>query len=232
MQLDRFTGREIYQLLNWGAWRQSWWRLLSSLVLQNVSSPVEYRVDVQLTESTCKRRLCIYFSFRSLPLCLRRCQHHAWHGSELAPWTAELSAHRAPRKRSSDNCAALSHPGSNWITSWSWTLSIYCWPISSLKIRIDSSISPCISYLLVHFSNLIHHSFEPLKWQWLPGNPVKMCAACSVCPLLVATCCWHTEAVGTVLRSTGLHCQVLIVVQKQCELLWSRSMLVVEMATA
>uniref|UniRef100_J3MXT0 Uncharacterized protein n=1 Tax=Oryza brachyantha TaxID=4533 RepID=J3MXT0_ORYBR len=57
---------------------------------------------------------------------------------------------------------------------------------------IDSRVvraSRSSSYLLVHLGNLIHHSFEPLERQRLPSNPVKMRTACSVSPLLVATCC-------------------------------------------
>ena len=111
---------KYYQLWNLGAWKRFLWRLLSSLVLQNVSWPETWvqttcsifnHLFMSITFppdwsrfSVCSNKIC-------LPLCLIQCLHHASHGSGLVPLTVVSSLHHALHRRLSDSCAAQWHPG-------------------------------------------------------------------------------------------------------------------------
>ena len=64
--------------------------------------------------------------------------------------------------------------------------------------------------LLVHFSHIIHYSFEPFKGSGLSCNPVEMSAASSIRSLLDAAAgCGKAEAVTANFRPAGFHRQIL-----------------------
>lgn len=115
---NEHIGVKYYQLWNSGAWKQFLWKLLSSLVLQNVSWPVITKLNAQsaimlvkfLPDYSLVESWYCVSSKMCLPWCLIQCLRHAWRGSVLAPLTVGSSLHHAPRTRLSDNCATQWHP--------------------------------------------------------------------------------------------------------------------------